>query len=128
MKHGTDKSSHWHGYTQIYERIFAPLRNQPITFYHPEFPASKPYKLPIVNAKPCPKSAILFLQALIHDVNYAGARTGLAHVGKMRLEVGSDFVLVNTKIEDIDKQLTYNQRYIDRIEFAGSICCIFKKS
>ena len=92
--------------------------------YHPEHVTYAEYER-VDNPKACENSTILFLHSLTHDLNYAGARTGCAHIRDTHLKIG--WSKLNLNLSEIDKELNYYQRYIDRIEFAGSICFIFKK-
>lgn len=93
--------------------------------YHPEHTNYDSYER-VDNPKACNDSMILFLHTLIDDLNYSGARTGSAHIGKTYLQIC--WTKLNLNLAEVDKDLTYYQRYIDRIEFSGSICFIFKKS
>ena len=58
-------------------------------------------------------STIFFLQELIHDLNYIGARTGSASERYCP--------------QSISDKLNYYQKHIKSIHFYGSLCFIFKK-
>lgn len=92
--------------------------------YHPEHTSYEAYER-VDNPKPARNSMILFLHSLIDDINYAGARTGCAHIGDIHLK--TCWARIHLNVAALDNSLTYYQRYIDRIEFAGSICFIYKK-
>jgi Methyltransferase domain len=65
------------------------------------------------NPKAGLNSSITFLQDLVHDVNYIGARTSCADFNKAPIE----FI----------KSLNYYQRHIKSIHFYDSICIIIKR-
>jgi hypothetical protein len=93
--------------------------------YHPEHITYSDIE-EVKNPHPCDNSTIYFLHSLINDLNYVGARTGCAHIHKTKVTTG--WTKLNLDFEKIDNELTSYQRDIDHIEFAGSICFIFKKS
>ncbi|MEL7432119.1 MAG: class I SAM-dependent methyltransferase [Chlamydiota bacterium] len=62
---------------------------------------------------PGEKSAITFLQGLIHDLNFVGARTGIADHRKLSPELKAS--------------LSYTKAHIDSMHFYDSLCIILKK-
>lgn len=58
-------------------------------------------------------SAIHFLQQLVHDLNYIGARTGSASADHCPKEIFDN--------------LSYYQKHIESIHFYDSLCFIFKR-
>src|SRR5579859_933178 len=92
--------------------------------YHPEHVSYQIYER-VDYPRPADNSMILFLHSLIDDINYVGARTGCAHIGTTHLKI--HWAKMHLNLAAIERELTYYQRYIDRIEFSGSICFIYKK-